>query len=57
MKIIAASVGTMLALSVVVVAQQESIVIRAARVLDGKGGTVTNAAVVVLGTKIVQADV
>ena len=56
MKIIAAAVGTLLALSVVVVAQQESIVIRAARVLDGKGGTVTNVAVVVQGTKIIRID-
>ena len=54
--VITAAVGTLLALSVVVGGQQASIVIRAARVLDGKGGTVTNAAVVVQGTKIVRID-
>jgi imidazolonepropionase-like amidohydrolase len=56
MKVVTAAIGTLLALSEVVVGQQESIVIRAARVLDGKGGTVTNAAVVVQGTKIVRID-
>jgi imidazolonepropionase-like amidohydrolase len=54
--VITAAVGTLLALSVVVGGQPASIVIRAARLLDGKGGTVTNAAVVVQGTKIVRID-
>jgi imidazolonepropionase-like amidohydrolase len=54
--VITAAIGTLLALSVVVRGQPASIVIRAARVLDGKGGTVTNAAVVVQGTTIVRID-
>lgn len=37
-------------------AQQDAIVIRAARVLDGKGGVLTNVALVIQGSKIVRID-
>jgi imidazolonepropionase-like amidohydrolase len=35
---------------------QDTITIKAARILDGKGGTLTNAAIVVQGSKIVAID-
>jgi imidazolonepropionase-like amidohydrolase len=35
---------------------QDTVTIKAARILDGRGGTLTNAAIVVQGTKIVRID-
>ena len=57
MKVVAIAVLVLLALAAMTVAQQnERIVLRAARILDGKGGVVTNAAVVIEGSKIVRLE-
>jgi imidazolonepropionase-like amidohydrolase len=57
MKAVAIAVLVLLALAAMTVAQQnERIVLRAARILDGKGGVVTNAAVVIEGSKIVRLE-
>jgi imidazolonepropionase-like amidohydrolase len=57
MKVVVIAVLVLLALAAVTVAQQnERIVLRAARILDGKGGVVTNAAVVIEGSKIVRLE-
>ena len=47
---------TLLALPAAAAAQQDSAVIRAGRVLDGKGGVLTNAAIVIQGSRIVRID-
>ena len=56
MKVFNLALAIPLALSSAALAQQDSIVIRAGRVLDGKGGVLTNVAIVIEGSKIVRVD-
>ena len=56
MKVFSLALAIPLALSSAALAQQDSIVIRAGRVLDGKGGVLTNVAIVIEGSKIVRVD-
>jgi imidazolonepropionase-like amidohydrolase len=56
MKLVRLALAALVVAPAVVVAQQDTIVIRAGTILDGKGGVLRDTAIVVQGSKIVRID-
>jgi imidazolonepropionase-like amidohydrolase len=56
MRLAALFVGACISVPAIAFAQEQTVVIKADRVLDGKGGTLTNTSLVVQGTKIAKID-